>query len=206
MTLSTQVRENWELDMYFEEDETDFFAEFADIKPLKQTHVDIVPLNKDSVGKQLLRQSIEMPGALQRNYLSVEQVEPVDPYDYLSYKQSGVQDGLFKNLRLGKYKIEQVLNVQQYKFEAARSAVFQHILKAYEQGLRTILIKHGLGLHNKPFPAVLKSYVNQWLQQMPQVIAFNTAQRQHGGYAAVYVLLKKNEVQKANNREVHRKA
>jgi DNA-nicking Smr family endonuclease len=63
------------------------------------------------------------------------------------------------------------------------------------------LVRHGLGLQSKPFPAFLKSYVNQWLRQINMVIAFHTAQKQHGGLSSVYVLLKKHPNQKIINRE-----
>jgi DNA-nicking Smr family endonuclease len=160
---------------------------------------------KNTLAQQLKRQAIEASQHLVNNYLSVEKVEPVDPYDHISFKQDGVQQGVFKNVRLGKYKIDFVLNLQQHKFEQARTLLFTQILKSYHNGERMLLIKHGLGLHSQPFPAFLKSYVQQWLLQMPEVIAYYTAQPNHGGNSAVYVLLKNNQQEKDENRELHRK-
>jgi len=185
--------------------EIDFLAEFSDVVPLKQQTIDYVPSVKDSLAKQLKRQNIEQSIQLANNYLSIECGHFVDPYDQLTYKKSGVQEGVFKNLRLGKYKIEQVVNLQQCKFEQARITLFNQIMHAYQTGVRTLLLKHGIGLHNKPLPAMLKSYVNQWLRQMPQVLAFHSAMPQHSGYGATYVMIKKNETQKSGNRELHRK-
>ena len=68
-----------------------------------------------------------------------------------------------------------------------------------------MLIKHGRGEQSKPIAGYLKSAVNQWLVQLPQVIAFHSAQLHHGGSASVYALLKKSEQQKTHNRELHRK-
>ena len=183
----------------------EFLNEFKDIKPIEQT--DTVPTcqQKNTLAQQLKRQAIEASQNLVNNYLSVEKVEPVDTYDPISFKQDGVQQGVFKNLRLGKYKIDFVLNLQQNKFEQARTLLFTHIIDSHQKGDRTLLIKHGLGLRSQPFPAFLKSYVHQWLQQMPEIIAYHTAQPNHGGNSAVYVLLKKNQQEKANNRELHRK-
>lgn len=186
-------------------DDIDFFAQFSDVVPLEQNTVEFVPPAKDSLAKQQKRQNIELTMQLANNHLSVECIHPLDPYDHLSFKQSGVQDGVFKNLRLGKYKIEGVINLHNQKFEQARSALFKAIIDAHKNGSRTLLIKHGIGLHSKPLPAMLKSYVNQWLTEMPQVLAFHTALPHHGGNGASYVLLKKNEQQKAQNREVQRK-
>ncbi|WP_158967887.1 DNA endonuclease SmrA [Paraglaciecola sp. L3A3] len=181
----------------------DFFNEFKDVVPLKNTNVVQTIQTSNSLAKQLKRKAIEADLQRINNYLSVENVEPVDPYDHLSFKQDGIQDGVFKNLRLGKYKIDSVVNLQNLKFEQARSRLFTHILNSHQTGDRSILIKHGLGLHSKPFAGFLKSYVNKWLTQMPEVIAYHTALLNHGGNSAVYVLLKKNQQQKSHNRELY---
>jgi DNA-nicking Smr family endonuclease len=183
----------------------EFLKELKDVKPIEPTDTVLTVHQKNTLAKQLKRQAIEASLNLINNYLSVEKVEPIDPYDHISFKQDGVQQGVFKNLRLGKYKIDFVLNLQQNKFEQARTLLFNHIMNCHIEGDRMLLIKHGLELRSQPFPAFLKSYVNQWLQQMPEVIAYHTAQPNHGGNSAVYVLLKKNQQQKDNNRELHRK-
>jgi DNA-nicking Smr family endonuclease len=186
-------------------DDIDFLSQFSDVVPLEQNTVEFVPPAKDSLAKQQRRQDIELSMQMANNHLSVECLHTLNPYDHLSYKKAGVQDGVFKNLRMGKYKIEGVINLQNQKFEQARSAIFKRIIEGHKNGNRTLLVKHGIGLHTKPVPAMLKSYVNQWLQEMPQVIAFHTAMSHHGGNGATYVLLKKNDNQKSENREIHRK-
>ena len=152
-----------------------FLNELKDVKPIQQTDRALTNQPKNTLAQQLKRQAIEDNQNLINNYLSVEKVEPVDPYDHISFRQDGVQHGVFKNLRLGKYKIDFVLNLQQYKFEQARTAIFTQITNSHNEGERTLLIKHGLGLRSQPFPALLKSYLHQWLQQMPEVIAYHTA-------------------------------
>ena len=47
---------------------------------------------------------------------------------------------------------------------------------------------------------VLKAYVNRWLQDIPQVQAFHSAIKQHGSTGSAYVLLRKSESQKKENR------
>lgn len=183
----------------------EFLDQLKDVTPITQGDKVPTSVPKNTLAQQLKRQALEVNNPLANNYLSVEEVEPLDPYDHISYKQDGVQEGVFKNLRLGKYKIDFVLNLQQKKFEQARSLLFQQILDCHKNAHRTLLIKHGLGLHSLPFAAFLKSYVDKWLRQMPEVIAFYTAQPKHGGNSAVYVLIKKNQQEKANNRERHGK-
>jgi DNA-nicking Smr family endonuclease len=48
------------------------------------------------------------------------------------------------------------------------------------------ILYDGLGIHSQPFPALLKSYLHQWLQQMPEIIAYHTAHSYHGGNSEVY--------------------
>ena len=182
-----------------------FFDEMKDVKPILQDTNVFAAKPSNTLAQQLKREAIEKEHSHLNNYLSVEKVEPVDPLDYLSFKKSGVQEGVFKSLRQGKYKIDQVINLQQQKLDQARSIVFNSVANAHKKDVRTILIKHGTGQHSKPFPAFMKSYVKQWLLQMPEVLAFHTAQKHHGGLASVYVLLKKSNEARIANRELHRR-
>ena len=82
--------------------ELDFFDEMKDVKPIGQDTVVFQSKPSQTLAQQLKREAIEKEHSQLRNYLSVEKVEPVDPLDYISFKKSGVQQGVFKNLRLGK--------------------------------------------------------------------------------------------------------
>ncbi|MGJ8679253.1 DNA endonuclease SmrA [Paraglaciecola sp.] len=187
------------------EESDEFLNEFKDVKPLKHTEVIQTNNVQNRLAKELKRKAIEREQQQSFNYLSEAEVDIIDPYDHLGYKQDGIQHGVYKNLRLGKYKIDSVLNLQTLTFDQARHEVFNQIKTSHKKGYRTILIKHGLGLKSKPFPALLKSYVNHWLIQMPEIIAFHTAITKHGGNSAVYALLKKNQEQKVHNREIYGK-
>ena len=68
-------------------------------------------------------------------------------------------------------------------------------------GLPAAIIIHGKGQSNKAAQAKLKSYVNRWLPDLPEVQAFCSAQPQHGGVGAAYVLLAKSERKKQENRD-----
>lgn len=183
-----------------------FLEAMQDVTPLKQD--DKVLLHSEAaptLAQQLKRQALEQWQLEDGNYLSIEKVDPLDPEDFLIYKKDGVQEGVFKKLRLGQYQVDEVLHLQQMGPEQARGRLFETLQAAYQRGLRVLLIQHGLGRNSKPFPALIKSYVNQWLRQIPQVLAFHSALRCHGGLGATYVLLRKNPQQKLANRELHRK-
>ncbi|GBL04110.1 DNA endonuclease SmrA [Glaciecola sp. KUL10] len=183
-----------------------FLAEMADVKPIETTNtVALNNKNKETLAQKLKRRALEKEIQQDDNGLSVDKVDPVDPHDFLSYKQDGVQEGVFKNLRLGKYQIDTHLMLNHLKFDEARQTLYQTLNDCHERGIRTVLIQHGIGLNSKPFPAFLKSYVNQWLKQIDIVIAYHSALKQHGGLGSVYVLLKKHPNQKLINRERNRK-
>ncbi len=182
-----------------------FLEQMQDVKPLNAEKRAVVTKQENSLKQQLKREALQKQIALDDNGLSIEHVTPIDPHDFLSYKQDGVQEGVFKNLRLGKYDIDSRLSLQRMKFDDARLILFETITDCHKRGIRTLLVDHGLGLNSKPFPGFMKSYVNQWLKEIEAVIAFHTALKQHGGLASVYVLLKKHANQKQINRERHQK-
>ena len=136
--------------------------------------------------------------------LSSEPVEMVDPLSLLAFQRPGVQHGVYKNLRLGKYHIDARLDLHKMKVDQARQAVYQFVIDCIENDVRMALITHGKG-EGRDKPALLKSCVAHWLPQLDEVLAFHTAQKQHGSYGATYVLLKKSEKKKAENREQNRK-
>lgn len=192
--------------MYSNQDNLDFSVAMSDVVPLKQDgKISGNQGTGSSLAQQLRRQAIEEEQRQSQNPLSTLIMHSVAPDDFIDYKKPGVQDGVFKQLRLGKYSIESRLNIQKMAPEFAKDKLFEFICDSYKQGLRTILIQHGKGLYAKPEPGIIKSLTNQWLIQLPQVLCFHSALKQHGGLAAVYVLLKKNQQQKLENKERNRK-
>jgi DNA-nicking Smr family endonuclease len=187
-------------------DDLSFFEEMNDVTPLaKNDKANVFNKPKETLAQKLKREALIAEIERDDNGLSVDKVEPVAPHDFIQYKQDGVQEGVYKNLRLGKYQIDTTLNITNMKFDEARLTLYKTIKECHERGIRTLLLQHGLGLNSKPFPAFMKSYVNEWLKQIDMVIAFHTAQKQHGGLASVYVLLKKHPNQKLINRERNRR-
>ncbi|MCU4674675.1 DNA endonuclease SmrA [Catenovulum sp. 2E275] len=182
-----------------------FSLEMSDVKPIEQDTVITKAKHCDSELAQLKQLNAAKFDYEDENELTTEFVEPVDPYDYIEFKQSGVQDGVYRKLRLGKYPIEAQLNLHHLSVNQARVEVFKFIKECYQLNIRSILIIHGLGLNGKPYPGVLKSYLNKWLPSLEPVLAMHTALKHHGGYGATYVLIKKSEDKKRENRERHLK-
>ena len=136
------------------------------------------------------------------NFLTLADVPAVGPYDLLEWKKDGVQNGVFRKLRLGRYEVEARLDLHRKTVKEARVEVFRFLQTSLDYGVRTLLISHGKG-EKSDTPGRLKSHVGHWLLQVPQVIAFHSAQPRHGGYGAVYALLQKTEAKRVETREQH---
>lgn len=186
-------------------DELDAFRrEMSGVKPLPSNDVaDTRTAFSPSLAQQQRRQAAEQQLADDINYLSMEFVDLVAPEQILDFRRDGVQHGVHKRMRLGQYDIEATLDLHHHSLRQARQALFEFIQLCHRRGVRSALVVHGMGKFSKPHPALLKSYVNKWLQQLEPVMAFHSSQRQHGGAGSVYVLLKKNAEQKQYNRELH---
>ncbi|WP_445425392.1 DNA endonuclease SmrA [Alishewanella sp. HL-SH06] len=183
-----------------------FLSEMADVKPLPQDAV--LQQNGEfspTLAQQARRKAAEQEMEYDPQYLSMEYVDLVKPDDVFAYCKDGVQQGVYRNLRLGKYQLDATLNLLGKSLQEARSQLLQFITDCHKRGVRTLLIQHGMGRNSKPHPAILRSYVFKWLPSFVPVLAAHTAQRQHGGYSATYVLLQKNAEQKRENRERHTK-
>ncbi len=156
-------------------------------------------------GMRERRRAAERDIARSGNYLAgVEAIQPVDPWDELSFKRDGVQHGVFKNLRQGRYRLDARLDLHRKTVDQARHGVLEFINDCVEQNIRCALITHGKG-ELRDNPALLKSCVNHWLREIDAVLAFHSAQRHHGGYGATYVLLRKSEAKRQENKEIFSK-
>lgn len=183
-----------------------FLSSMEDIKPIN--HDTVTPISNShsaTLAQQEKRKAAQINLANDENYLQSEHVEILDPLAILSFKKDGVQSAVFKNLRLDKYQVDATLDLHGQLLKNARNTLFSFIADCHQRNIRVVLIRHGIGIKNKAKPGILKSYVNKWLQELPQVLAFHTALRHHGGSGATYVLLKKSEEKKNENREIHSK-
>jgi len=182
-----------------------FFAELSDVRRIRQTTANI---QAGAAHKLAVKQQKAMTLAerLRNEHpLPLDNIAPIDPHDYLYFQQAGIQDAVFKNLRLGKYPVEYKLSLKGLTIEESAARLYKTICDCHEKGMRTLLIEHGKGIESKPFPGYKRSCVKRWLDELTEVIAYHSAQPQHGGLAATYVMLKKHPLQKQINRENNRK-
>ncbi|UXD89477.1 DNA endonuclease SmrA [Thalassolituus hydrocarboniclasticus] len=180
-----------------------FLQEMQGVKPLQTK--ERVELRKGDVSqasaaaRRLAAQ--QKPEEQDGNRLQTSEVKRVGPHDVIGYKRPGIQDGVFRKLRLGKYETEARLDLHRRTIDEARRELYRFIQDCMAHDIRSVLILPGKGDRNINDPAVLKSYLVHWLEELDDVQAYHTAQPHHGGAGAFYVLLRKSERKKQAARE-----
>lgn len=185
-----------------EDDLNLFRKETADVVPLE--HVSTLlhhTRTRPTPGQDYRREAAQRNEAFDSNKLPTAFVEYLHPEAILSFRREGIQHGVYRKLQQGGYDIEAVLDLHGFTVEQARDELFRFIYDCLHYEVRSALISHGKGRGNKDQRPLLKSYLARWLPLFPEVMAFHSAQKFHGGAGAVYLLLRKSEQQKQKTRE-----
>ena len=186
------------------DDELDLFKkEMADVRPLSAREERVLRREDKMPSPGLLyrRESAQRARTVDESHLPTAFVEPVRPEAIISYRRDGIQHGVFRRLQKGAYEIEATLDLHGLTVEQARHEVYLFIHDCLRYDVRSALIAHGKGQRNKDQIPLLKSFLARWLPLFPEVMAFHSAQKWHGGAGAVYMLLRKSEKAKAKTRE-----
>lgn len=117
-------------------------------------------------------------------------LNPVASEATLSFRQKTLQHGVFEQLKAGHLRWVHAVDLHGCTTEQARAAVLEIIKVAQTdpEALSPLVIKI---VHGKGTEATLKTYVNSWLRQHPEVMGFISAPTNQGGTGAVLVLLKR---------------
>ena len=163
-------------------DEDIFAEEMSGVKPLgREARVRLIK-DRLSADQQKGRQLAAVGEEATLNPLVDDGVMPLDAWHVLEFKRPGIQNGVYRKLRLGHYQIDARLDLHRLAVTQARDEVFSFIEEATSLGLRTLLIVHGKGQSKAQgdCTAVLKGYVDHWLRELEAVQAFHSAQAAHG--------------------------
>ncbi|MEH6626230.1 MAG: Smr/MutS family protein [Motiliproteus sp.] len=170
---------------------TDFKTLMGDVVPIKHDRADIRKAPDKPENVEYRRAAALTNDQVFDKGLSDELRTLVESEEELIYAQPGIQLQVMRKLRKGILSWEEGLDLHGYTADQARQELGRFIDQASRRGLRCVIVVHGKALSEDGTPAVLKSYCNDWLQQMQQVLAFVSALPKDGGTGALYVLLKK---------------
>ena len=108
----------------------------------------------------------------------------------LAYCKQSIPRKRLSQLKGGHIPWEARLDLHGLRPDSARESLCNFIDQQISVAHRCLLIIHGKGgLHGEA--PILKNYVNHWLRQLPQILAFHSALPRDGGSGALYVLLKR---------------
>ncbi|SEG73895.1 DNA endonuclease SmrA [Vibrio hangzhouensis] len=188
-----------------QDDELNLFQQMmGDVKPLQNDTVELKKSHQVSDAQLAKREAALWLSEQDPEYLSIDYAPMVKPDDIIEFKRDGVQDGVYRKLRLGKYPLQAKLDLHRKTLKEARDEVVKFLQQCMRMDIRTVIIVHGRGESSNP-PAFMKSFLAHWLTQIKDVQCVHSAQRFHGGSGAVYVMLRKSQEKKLENRERHQK-
>lgn len=170
-----------------------FKSAMKGVKPLQSNRVLLKPKKKD-INASLKRESATT--ADERfvvDNLTEGNIPDMKPSDTLSFMVPDLPYRTFQSLKRGEYTWQEGIDLHGQSVEVARAELFAFIQDCRTRRFRCVIIVHGKSWTQGSGRAELKSYVNVWLRQMPDVIAFHSCQPADGGTGAVYALLKTKE-------------
>lgn len=116
-------------------------------------------------------------------------LHPVGSEAFLSWRVPSLPKRIHDQLREGKLPWSEAVDLHGCTVEEARDGVLEVLAMARREGQRVVRIVHGKGSD-----ALLKTCVNGWLKQHPDVLGFVSAPANQGGNGAVLVLVRRGEI------------
>lgn len=171
-------------------DDGDLFKQaMAGVTPIKNRPTITKPVQKDP-NAALKRALLETDTAPLADGLSDMKalLDPVASEAFLSYKIPTLPKRAFDQLKAGKLPYTLAVDLHGTTTNDAKDAILTLIHMAENENQTVVKIVHGKGVDG-----LLKTYINGWLKQLPQVLAFVSAPNKMGGTGAVLVLLKKQK-------------
>lgn len=171
-----------------------FRSEMRGVKPIKQDKADISKKAKDQ--KQLKRLRENATNSLTQEKiidgLSDQFIIDVDAEEALYWSNNGVQESQMRKLKAGQIPFEGSIDLHGLTVEQSRHLLWEFLEEASKLEVRCVRVTHGKALRKDKSKPILKSYLNTWLRQHPQILGFCSCQPKHGGTGAVYIILKRN--------------
>lgn len=170
-----------------DEDDAELFrAAISGVKPLVASHhaherpaPSARPLQKEADERAVLAELLNDP-----------EPEMLESGDTLIYQGPGLQDGVFRKLRRGQFRMQSELDLHGLNRDGAKLAVARFLAYCQDQNYRSVRIIHGKGNGSPNSGPVIKRYLDSWLRKRKDVVAFCSARPVDGGTGAVYVLLR----------------
>lgn len=163
--------------------EPDFAALMADVKPLKNSHRYVPPVDKSNI---VVRDKNQDHHETADYFYIGEGGSRVEAPATFSKNGQGSND--IKRLQTGYWNVVADVDLHGYNQEQAQEILNEFIEFVKQRGVCGEII-HGSGLGSAGYTPVLKSMVRRWLMQHPDVLAY--CEPRKGNDGAVRILLKR---------------
>ncbi|NVK03141.1 MAG: Smr/MutS family protein [Oceanospirillaceae bacterium] len=169
-----------------------FREALSDVKPMAQKRAHTGQARRNDQSASYRREKAQEANELIVDGLSSSLSKEMGAEEKVLFALPGVQLKLLKRMQAGHLGWDAGVDLHGFSIDAAREELHSFVDEAKKRGLRGLLVVHGKAYTEPGKPALLKSYVTDWLQQIEGVLAFCSAQPQDGGTGALYVLLKRS--------------
>lgn len=178
-------------------DDGDDFALFRSavkgVKRIEHDRADTGKVHSDAATRKVRQANATAKlGTTRVDGLSDQFIIDVDAEDALYWARDGVQDGQMRRLKAGQISFEGSVDLHGMSVEKARETLWDFFAEAAKLEVRCVRVTHGKAARLDGRKPLIKSHVNTWLRQHPQVLGFTSCLPKHGGTGAIYVLLKRH--------------
>jgi DNA-nicking Smr family endonuclease len=116
--------------------------------------------------------------------------------DEPSYLRTGLAHSVLRDLRRGRWLVQNEIDLHGLNRDEARHALANFIAENLHYGKRCIRVVHGKGLSSPQKTSILRQLVRGWLTQRIEILAYCQAKPQDGGEGALIALLRADKKQK----------
>jgi len=164
----------------------------GDVRAVNSDRVDLTTQKTPSKTRTTPSRVADDESVMQSLLDDLSENDLLETGEHLAYTAEGVQKGVLKKLKSGRYSIQATIDLHGYTVNEARGQLSEFLKHARERRHLCVRIIHGKGRKNATQSPRLKPAVNQWLQRNKGVLAFCSARDSDGGTGAVYALLRRS--------------
>jgi DNA-nicking Smr family endonuclease len=113
-----------------------------------------------------------------------------------SFLRPGLRRTVLRDLRRGRWSIQNHIDLHGLNRHEAHEAVSQFIAESHQAGKRCIRIVHGRGFGSPGREGILRPLVKAWLSRRKDVLAFCHAPSCDGGEGALWILLQADKAER----------
>lgn len=174
------------------DDDDDLFRQMmSDVKPLsaKKSAERCRPSGKLRSPPQ--QHAGNAQNIITNDFIPRDNVPDVAPEESLFFARPGLQRRRMRHFRRGDLRPGAQLDLHGCTLAEAATLLADFLSNARNTRQSCVQVIHGKGHRSTGGRPVLKAQINQWLRDVPFVLAFSSAQAKDGGMGAVYVLLQR---------------